>query len=94
MTSKSEKFRELIEEETTLRNQLSDCETAQSKMLRKAFRRLGMKIGHFGDTVSDKSYIKIIEITDYSVGYCRFTGGQSVIYEITLEDLFDEEVQE
>jgi hypothetical protein len=88
MTSKSEKFRELIEEETSLRNQLSDCETAQFKMLSKAFKSLGLKIGTRVDMFTDTSYIAIGEINHYSLTYWRNKGGQlNELYEITLDDL-------
>jgi hypothetical protein len=95
MTSKSEKFRELIEEETSLRNQLSDCETAQFKMLSKAFKSLGLKIGTRVDMFTDTSYIAIGEINHYSLTYWRNKGGQlNELYEITLDDLLDPEVTE
>lgn len=95
MIDKAEKFRELIEEEVSLRNQLNNCETAQFKMLNKAFKSLGLKIGTTVDMFRDTSYISIGEINHYSITYWRNKGGQlNEICEITLEDLFDAEVKE
>lgn len=95
MKSKSEKFRELLEEEKRLRNQLMDCETAEHRMLKKAFKGLGLKTGTIVDMFGDKSYISIFEITGWSVRYWRNGGGQlNEIYEISFEDLFDAEAQQ
>ena len=94
MTSKSEKFRELLAKERCLQSQLSDCETAQSRMLKKAFKNLGLKLGNFGDVVLDQSYIKVIEYTDCAVRYCRNTGVKFETCEISFEDLLDPEVTE
>lgn len=96
MINKAEEFRDLIDEETSLRNQLNNCETAQFKMLSKAFKRLGLKIGTtYADMFTDTSYITIGEINHYFLTYCRNKSGQlTEIYEITLDDLFDIEVQE
>jgi hypothetical protein len=94
MTSKSEKFRELLAKERCLQSQLSDCETAQSRMLKKAFKNLGLKLGNFGDVIFDQSYIKVIEYTDCAVRYCRNTGVKFETCEISFEDLLDQEVQE
>lgn len=88
MINKAEKFRDLIDEETSLRNQLNNCETAQFKMLRKAFKSLGLKIGTRVDMFTDMSYIAIGEINHYSLTYWRNKGGQlNELYEITLDDL-------
>lgn len=88
MINKAEKFRDLIDEETSLRNQLNNCETAQFKMLRKAFKSLGLKIGTRVDMFTDTSYIAIGEINHYSLTYWRNKGGQlNELYEITLDDL-------
>lgn len=89
--SKSEKFRELLEKEKYLQNQLDDCMTAQSRMLKKAFKGLGLKLGNFGDVVFDQSYIKVIEYTDCAVRYCRNTGVEFETCEVSFEDLFDAE---
>ena len=94
MTSKSDKFRELLAKERCLQSQLSDCETAQSRMLKKAFKNLGLKLGNFGDVIFDQSYIKVIEYTDCAVRYCRNTGVKFETCEISFEDLLDQEVQE
>lgn len=94
MINKAEKFRDLIDEETSLRNQLNNCETAQFKMLSKAFKSLGLKIGTRVDMFTDTSYIAIGEINHYSLTYWRNKGGQlNELYEITLDDLFDIEAQ-
>jgi hypothetical protein len=93
MKSKSEKYRELLEEEKRLRNQLMDCETAQSRMLKKAFNGLGLKMGFIGELVNDQSVIKIIEATGDHVRYFRKTGDLIESYEISVEDLFDAEVK-
>ena len=93
MTNKSEKFRELLAKERCLQSQLSDCETAQSRMLKKAFKNLGLKLGNFGDVIFDQSYIKVIEYTDCAVIYCRNTGVKFETCEIPFEDLLDPEVQ-
>ena len=94
MTSKYEKFRELLAKERCLRSQLSDCETAQSRMLKKAFKNLGLKLGNIGDVVLDRSYIKVFEYTDCDVKYYRSIDGKVQTGEISLEDLFDAEVTE
>lgn len=94
MTSKYEKFRELLAKERCLRSQLSDCETAQSRMLKKAFKNLGLKLGNIGDVVLDRSYIKVVEYTDCDVKYYRSIDGKVQTGEISFEDLFDAEVQE
>ena len=93
MKSKSEKYRELLEEEKRLRNQLMDCETAQSRMLKKAFKNLGLKLGNFGDVVLDQSYTKVIEYTGCAVRFCRNTGVKFETCEISFEDLFDTEAE-
>ena len=92
--NKSEKFRELLAKERCLRSQLSDCETAQSRMLKKAFNGLGLKLGSFLEVIRDQSYIRVIDITDWSVSYSCNTGGQFETREISFEDLLDPEVQE
>lgn len=89
--SKSDKFRELLAKEKYLRNQLDDCDTAQSKMLKKAFKNLGLKFGSFGELVNDPSQIKVIAVSDCDVTYCRYTGAQVEDCEISFEDLFDAE---
>lgn len=94
MINKSEKFRDLLENETTLRNQLDDCETAQYRMLKKAFKGLGLKIGCFSEMVGDQATVMIIETNFYTISYCRNNGVNIKTYEITLEDLFDAEVKE
>ena len=95
MTSKSEKFRELLAKERCLQSQLSDCETAQSRMLKKAFKNLGLKLGNILEMFNNNSVIKIVEITDHSVRYWRNKVDQlNEIYEISFEDLLDPEVQE
>jgi hypothetical protein len=93
MKSKSEKFRELLEEEKRLRNQLMDCETAQSRMLKKAFKNLGLKMGFLGELVNDRSNITVVRASDWSVTYCRYTGVKFETCEISVEDLFDAEVK-
>lgn len=93
MVSKSEKFRELLVKEKYLQNQLKDCEMTQYRMLKKAFKGFGLKTGNFSEVISDQSYIKIIETTDYSVRYCRGTGITTEICEISFEDLFDTEAE-
>ena len=92
--NKSEKFRELLVEEQRLKNLVDDCETAQSRMLNKAFKGLGLKVGCFGEMLGGKADIAIIEITDWSVEYCRYAGIFCETCEISFEDLFDAEVQE
>lgn len=90
--NKSERFRELLVREKYLQSQLDDCVTAQSRMLKKAFKGMELKIGTIVDMFRDKSYISIFEITDWSVKYWRNGGGQlNEIYEISFEDLFDAE---
>ena len=89
----SEKFRELLEREKYLRNQLMDCETAQYRMLKKAFKGLGLKVGAFGEMFYDQSCIKINEFTEWSVRYFRNTGVKYETFEISFEDLFDAEAE-
>lgn len=90
--SNSEKFRELLAQEERLKDQMSDCETAQYRMLKKAFKGMELKIGTIVDMFGDKSYISIFEITGWSVKYWRNGSGQlNEIYEISFEDLFDAE---
>lgn len=89
--NKSEKFRELLVEEKRLQNQLMDCETAQSRMLKKAFKGLGLKLGYIPEVYDDQSVVKVAETTDWSVIYYRNTGVQIETHEISLEDLFDAE---
>lgn len=93
MKSKSEKFRELLEEEKRLRNQLMDCETAQSRMLKKAFKNLGLKMGFLGELVNDRSIIMVFETTGSLIRYFRKTGDLIESCEISFEDLFDAEVK-
>ena len=94
MKSKSEKYRELLDEEKYLQSQLDVCKSAQSKMLKKAFKNLGLKFGSFGELVNDPSQIKVIAVSGCAVTYCRYTGAQVEDCEISFEDLFDVEVQE
>ena len=94
MTSKSDKFRELLAKERYLQSQLNDCETAQSRMLKKAFKNLGLKYGSFVEMLRDQSNINLVEITDNSIRYYRVVGKETETCEITFEDLFDAEVQE
>ena len=94
MKSKSEKYRELLDEEKYLRDLLSDCETAQYRMLKKAFKGFGLKVGHFGDVISDQSRIGIIGNSECSVEYYRCIENHIETCEISFEDLFDAEVQE
>lgn len=89
--SNSEKFRELLEREKYLQNQLNDCETAQHRMLKKAFKNLGLEVRCFGEMVDDRADIAIAKITDWSVEYCRYSGIFCETYEISFEDLFDAE---
>jgi hypothetical protein len=91
MKSKSEKFRELLEEEKRLRNQLMDCDTAEHRMLKKAFKGLGLKMDFIGELVNDRSNITVVSASDWSVTYCRYTGVRVETCEISLEDLFDAE---
>lgn len=93
MKSKSEKYRELLEKEKYLRDQLSDCETAQYRMLKKAFKGFGLEVGHFGDVISDRSNITFVMASDWSVTYCRYTGVGVETCEISFEDLFDAEAE-
>jgi len=87
MTSKSEKFRELLAKERCLQSQLSDCETAQSRMLKKAFKNLGLKLGNFGvpfeqavavsldEVCVDGHFSPTIILPHYSIAisvYCTF----------------------
>ena len=92
--NKSDKFRELLEREKYLKAQLDDCETAQSRMLNKAFKGLGMKLSSIVDLITRKADVAIIEIADCSVTYSRRTGSDIETCEISFEDLFDAEVQE
>ena len=94
MTSKSEKFRELLAKERCLQSQLSDCETAQSRMLKKAFKNLGLKVGCFGEMIGGQTDVTIAEVTDCAVRYCRNTDVKIETCEISFEDLLDPEVQE
>ena len=87
--NKSEKFRELLVREKYLQSQLDDCVTAQSRMLRKAFKGLGLKLGYIPEMYDDQSVIKVAETTDWSVRYYRNTGVQIETHEISFEDLFD-----
>ena len=87
--SKSDKFRELLVEEQRLKDLVDDCETAQSRMLKKAFKGLGLKVGCFGEMVDGKADIAIAKITDWSVEYCRYSGIFCETCEISFEDLFD-----
>ena len=87
--NKSDKFRELLAEEQRLKDLVDDCETAQSRMLNKAFKGLGLKVGCFGEMVDDRADIAIAKITDWSVEYCRYSGIFCETHEISFEDLFD-----
>ncbi len=91
--NKSEKFRELLEKEKWLQSQLNDCETAQSRMLKKAFKNLGLKVGYFGEVIGGQADVTIAEITDWSVNYCRRPGVRIETCEISFEDLFDTEAE-
>jgi hypothetical protein len=91
--NKSEKFRELLLKEEYLQNQLSDCVTAQSRMLKKAFKGLGLKLGYIPEVYDDQSVVKVAETTDWSVIYYRNTGVQIETHEISFEDLFDAEAE-
>lgn len=91
MKSKSEKYRELLEEERRLRNKLMDSETARHRMLKKAFSGLGLKMGLFSELVNDRSNIALISEADGSIIYGRYTGGGGETCEISFEDLFDVE---
>lgn len=91
--SKSEKFRELLEREKYLQSQLDDCVTAQSRMLKKAFKGLGLKLGAFGDMIFDQSHIWIIRNTEWSVEYYRRIEDHIETCEISFEDLFDAEAE-
>ena len=91
--SKSDKFRELLVEEQRLKDLVDDCETAQSRMLKKAFKGLGLKVGCFGEMVDGKADIAIAKITDWSVEYCRYSGIFCETCEISFEDLFDTEAE-
>jgi hypothetical protein len=94
MKSKSEKFRELLEEEECLRNQLMDSETARHRMLKKAFNGLGLKMGLFSELVNDRSNIAFLSESSWSVIYCRYTGVDIETCEISIDDLFDAEVKQ
>ena len=91
--NKSEKFRELLAKEELLRSQLSDCEIAQYRMLKKAFKGLGLKTGDFADVIFDQSHIGIIRNTEWSVEYYRRIEDHIETCEISFEDLFDAEVE-
>ena len=84
MKSKSEKYRELLDEEKYLRDQ-------QYRMLKKAFKNLGLKVGYFGEMIGGQADVTIAEITDWSVNYCRRPGVRIETCEISFEDLFDAE---
>ena len=92
--NKSEKFQELLAKEENLQNQLDDCRTAQSRMLKKAFKGLGLKLGYIPEVYDDQSVVKVAETTDWSVIYYRNTGVQIETHEISFEDLFDAEVRD
>lgn len=91
--NKSEKFRELLVREKYLQSQLDDCVTAQSRMLKKAFKGLGLKLGYIPEVYDDQSVVKVAETTDWSVIYYRNTGVQIETHEISFEDLFDAEAE-
>jgi len=91
--NKSEKFRELLEKEKYLQSQLDDCETAQSRMLKKAFKNLGLKVGSFGEMIGGQADVTIAEITDWSVNYYRRPGVRIETCEISFEDMFDAEAE-
>lgn len=91
--NKSEKFRELLVREEYLQSQLDDCVTAQSRMLKKAFKGLGLKLGYIPEVYDDQSVVKVAETTDWSVIYYRNTGVQIETHEISFEDLFDAEAE-
>ena len=92
--NKSDKFREMLAEEQRLKGLADDCETAQSRMLNKAFKGLGLKVGCFGEMLGGKADIAISKITDRSVVYCRYSGIYCETCDISFEDLFDAEVKE
>ena len=94
MKSKSEKYRELLDEEKYLRDQLSDCETAQYRMLKKAFKGFGLEVRRFGDVIFDQSRIGIIRNSECSVEYYRCIENHIETCEMSFEDLFDAEAQE
>jgi len=94
MKSKSEKYRELLAKEKRLRNQLMDSETARHRMLKKAFNGLGLKMGLFSELVNDRSNIAFLSESSWSVIYCRYTGVDIETCEISIDDLFDAEVQQ
>ena len=91
--NRSDKFRELLAKEKYLQNQLSDCETAQYRMLKKAFKGLGLKVGHFGDVIFDRSHIGIIRNSEWSIEYYRRIEDRIETCEISFEDLFDAEAE-
>ena len=91
--NKSEKFRELLAKEKYLRDQLDDCVTAQSRMLKKAFKGLGSKLGYIPEVYDDQPVVKVAETTGWSVIYYRNTGVQIETCEISFEDLFDAEAE-
>ena len=87
MKSKSEKYRELLDEEKYLRDQ-------QYRMLKKAFKGFGLEVGRFGDVISDQSRIVIIRNSECSVEYYRRIENHIETCKMSFEDLFDAEVQE
>ena len=88
---KSDKFREFMEEENCLQNQLDDCRKAQSRMLKKAFKGFGLKLGYIPEMYDNQSVIKIAGITEGSVIYYRNTGVKIEVHDISFEYLFDAE---
>ena len=91
--NKSEKFRELLAKENYLQSQLDDCNTAQSRMLKKAFKDLGLKLGYFAELFVNQPNATIAKITDWSVEYYSRPGIRVEHHEISFEDLFDAEVE-
>ena len=91
--NKSDKFRELLAEEQCLKGLMNDCETAQSRMLKKAFKGLGLTLGYIPEMYNNQSIIRVAETTEWSVRYYRNTGVQIETHEISFEDLFDAESQ-
>lgn len=92
--NKSDKFRELRAKEKILQAQLDKCNTAQSRMLRKAFKRSGFKLGNFAELFLDQPIATVSEITDWSVKYFISPSYRVETCEISFEDLFDAEVKE
>ena len=64
------------------------------RMLKKAFKGLGLKLGYIPEMYNNQSVIKISETTKWSVRYYRNTGIQIETHEISFEDLFDAEVRD